>query len=268
MKESLTKQIRKLATGVLVGCAKSLRRVNVVMEFANNFRRVRVAMGFAKSFQRVNVAMGFAKSFRRVNVVMGFAKSFQRACVAMGFSKSFRRACVAMGFANNLRRVRVAMGFAKSFRRVNVAMGFAKSFQRVNVAMEFANNFRRVRVGILPTRVGLWFINSLLVGLLLIGTPATGGDIYNHIVTRSQWPQHANGQNIPALPAVKEALRRFEENGKVTIVILYPGGDPGRQWANQLYGWLVSLGIPTRYIELQPGSGATDRLVVSVINRG
>ena len=173
-----------------------------------------------------------------------------------------------MEFAKSFRRVNVAMGFANNFRRVNVAMEFANNFQRVNVVMGFAKSFRRVRVGILPIRVGLWFINSLLVGLLLTGTPATGGDIYNHIVTRSQWPQHANGQNIPALPAVKEALRRFEENGKVTIVILYPGGDPGRQWANQLYGWLVSLGIPTRYIELQPGSGATDRLVVSVINRG
>ena len=199
---------------------------------------------------------------------MGFAKSFRRVRVAMGFANNFRRANVAMGFANNLRRANVAMGFANNLRRVNVAMGFANNFRRVKVAMEFANNFRRVRGGNLPTRVGLWLINSLLVGLLLTGTPATGGDIYNHIVTRSQWPQHANGQNIPALPAVKEALRRFEENGKVTIVILYPGGDPGRQWANQLYGWLVSLGIPTRYIELQPGSGATDRLVVSVINRG
>ena len=212
--------------------------------------------------------MGFAKSFRRVRVAMGFANNLRRAKVAMGFSKSFRRACVAMGFAKSFQRVNVAMGFANNLRRVNVAMGFSKSFRRACVAMGFANNFRRVRGGNLPIRVGLWFINSLLVGLLLTGTPATGGDIYNHIVTRSQWPQHANGQNIPALPAVKEALRRFEENGKVTIVILYPGGDPGRQWASQLYGWLVSLGIPTRYIELQPGSGATDRLVVSVINRG
>lgn len=107
----------------------------------------------------------------------------------------------------------------------------------------------------------------LLGGLLLAGAPAGGGSIYEHILTRPQWPQHANGENVSALPAVRQVLRRFEENGKITIVIRYPGGDPGRQWADQLYGWLVSLGIPTRYLELEPSSGAADRLVVSVIDR-
>lgn len=109
---------------------------------------------------------------------------------------------------------------------------------------------------------------GLLLGMLLTGMPAVGWDIYEHILTRSQWPQHANGHNISALPAVEQALRRFEENGKITIVIRYPGGDPGRQWANELHNWLVSFGVPTRYLELHSGSGAADRLVVSVIDRG
>ena len=85
---------------------------------------------------------------------------------------------------------------------------------------------------------------------------------------RPQWPRHATGHTVAALPAVAEALRRFEENGRVTIIIYYPGGDPGRKWANELYNWLVSFGVPTRFLELQSGSGGTDRLVVSVIDRG
>ncbi len=149
-----------------------------------------------------------------------------------------------------------------------ISMGFANNFRRVSVAMRFTKSFRRVHPGNPSTRVGLLSVGLLLIGLLLAGAPASGGDIHDYIVTRAEWPQHANGQNISALPVVNETLRSFEENGKVTIVIRYPGGDPGHQWANELYGWLVSLGIPTRYIELQPGSGATDRLVVSVIDRG
>ncbi len=121
------------------------------------------------------------------------------------------------------------------------------------------------------TRIGRLLIN-MVSSMLLIGmvasTFAAAGSLYEHMLTRAQWPAHANGQNIIALPAVAQALRRFVENDKTTIVIQYPGGDPGRMWADELYNWLISFGIPIRYLELQPGSGAVDRLVVSVISRG
>ena len=131
-------------------------------------------------------------------------------------------------------------------------------------------NFRRTSRAKVTARAGLRLpcLLGLLLSLLLGGTPAAAGEIYEHILTRPQWPQHANGHNILALPAVEQALRRFEENGKITIAIRYPGGDFGRQWADELYDWLVSFGVPTRHLELHPGSGAADRLVVSVIDRG
>ena len=131
-----------------------------------------------------------------------------------------------------------------------------------------ANNFTTAFAARFPARTCLLLAGLLLTGLLVPRIDAVAGDIYEHILTRPQWPQHANGHNIAALPAVTEALRRFKENGKITIVIRYPGGDPGRQWADELYGWLVSFGIPTRYLELEPGSGGADRLVVGVIDRG
>ena len=128
-------------------------------------------------------------------------------------------------------------------------------------------NSRRAFRPKVTARAGLML--GMLLSLLLGGTPAAhAGEIYEHILTRPQWPQHANGHNVLALPAVEQALRRFEENGKITIVIRYPGGDFGRQWADQLHDWLVSFGVPTRHLELHPGSGAADRLVVSVIDRG
>lgn len=105
---------------------------------------------------------------------------------------------------------------------------------------------------------------------MLAGAPTAVAafDLHEHILPRAQWPQHANGRNVAALPAVAEALRRFEENGKMAVVIRYPGGDPGRQWARELHDWLVGLGVPGRYLELQPGAGAEDRLIVSIIERG
>ncbi|MDD9857914.1 MAG: hypothetical protein OXU96_07705 [Gammaproteobacteria bacterium] len=114
-------------------------------------------------------------------------------------------------------------------------------------------------------------IRGLLGGAALLAcAPAavTAFNLHEQVLPRAQWPQHANGRNVAALPAVAEALRRFEENGKIVIVIRYPGGDSGRQWARELHDWLVGLGVPGRYLELQPGAGAEDRLIVSIIERG
>lgn len=114
-------------------------------------------------------------------------------------------------------------------------------------------------------------IRGLLAGAVMSAgapTAATAFDLHEIVLPRAQWPQHANGRHVAALPAVAEALRRFEENGKMVIVIRYPGGDSGRQWARELHDWLVGLGVPGRYLELQPGAGAEHRLIVGIIERG
>ncbi|MDD9874144.1 MAG: hypothetical protein OXU22_01220 [Gammaproteobacteria bacterium] len=74
-------------------------------------------------------------------------------------------------------------------------------------------------------------IRGLLGGAALLAcAPAavTAFNLHEQVLPRAQWPQHANGRNVAALPAVAEALRRFEENGKIVIVIRYLAGRPGR----------------------------------------
>lgn len=121
----------------------------------------------------------------------------------------------------------------------------------------------------------LWCVPCLIVwcGLLLSATvwlsatPTKASELYQYAVKRVQWPAHVNGQNILALPAVKETLSRFTEDGRIRIIIGYPGGDPGKKWATELQNWLVSFGVPSSYIELQLGSGAGDQLAIEVIDR-
>jgi hypothetical protein len=110
-------------------------------------------------------------------------------------------------------------------------------------------------------------ILRLVILWLLATTSALAIDVQQQVLTRDQWPRYVNGYNLLALPAISHALRQFDENNRIHIVIQYPGGDPGMQWATELYGWLVSFGVPTRYLELEPGSGAVDQLIVTVIDR-
>ena len=113
------------------------------------------------------------------------------------------------------------------------------------------------------------FRARLLAVALLAGAPppAAALEIHEEFIARLHWPAHANGDNIAALPAVQLALRRFDESGDIRVVIRYPGGDSGRRWAGELRGWLVTLGVPAAYLELQPGSGVAGRLVVSILKR-
>jgi hypothetical protein len=107
----------------------------------------------------------------------------------------------------------------------------------------------------------------LLIVVLLIAGNASAVTRHDEILVQSEWPEYINGTNIAALPQVNQVLRRFEEDEKITIEIHYPSGDSGRQWAETLGRWLVTFGVPAQYLELLPGSGAADRLVISLIDR-
>lgn len=110
----------------------------------------------------------------------------------------------------------------------------------------------------MPARA--WLRVVCLCAVFAGGRAAVGDEF---VLTRAGWPQHANGPNILALPAVRQTLRHFDESG-VSIIIRHPGGDAGMQWARELHDWLVAFGVPTEHLELQPGAGAGGRLVVEV----
>ena len=118
-----------------------------------------------------------------------------------------------------------------------------------------------------PCKLHATMMLRLVIVWLLVTSSVFAIDVRQQVLTRNQWPQYINGYNLLALPAVNQTLRLFDENDSIRIVIQYPGGDPGKQWATELYGWLVSFGIPTHYLELEPGSGAGDQLIVTVIDR-
>ncbi len=109
--------------------------------------------------------------------------------------------------------------------------------------------------------------SGLGLGFGLVATSAAAVQLHEQVLKRAQWPTPATGRAVLGLAAVQQALRRFAENGKVTVVISYPGGDPGRQWAAELHDWLVIFGVPTQYLQIQLGSGAADQLLISVIDR-
>ena len=79
-----------------------------------------------------------------------------------------------------------------------------------------------------------------------------------------EWPQKRSAETLLELEVVRDLLSIFVEHVGQTIIIRYPGGDQGNNWALEFREWLVSLGLPFSYINLQPGSGGIDRLFILV----
>ncbi len=104
---------------------------------------------------------------------------------------------------------------------------------------------------------------------ILVTTCSNAVAVFEHteILYRWQWPEYVIGANVIALPQVRKILSLYEEDEETGIEIRYPGGDAGRLWAESVAGWLISYGAPGKYVELLPGSGGADRLVMVFIDR-
>ncbi len=118
-----------------------------------------------------------------------------------------------------------------------------------------------------------FLLSSLLFSVcsLFLSTAVFAVTKYAEIVSWAQWTEHSDGANIAALPQFSQILRLFEEDENITVEIHYPRNNPnnneGNLWAESLGRWLVTFGIPIRYIVLFPDSGTDDQIIITLIDR-
>jgi len=84
-------------------------------------------------------------------------------------------------------------------------------------------------------------------------------------VSASEWAQPRSGEMVARLPGIRAAMRGVIESPSSRLAIHHPGGDQGIWWAEELKGWLITLGMSSSRIELVPGSGGTDMMYLSLI---
>ena len=80
-----------------------------------------------------------------------------------------------------------------------------------------------------------------------------------------QWELTRSGESVLSLPPIKKIIVGWLQNKQKKIQILYPGGEEGEFWVQELTDWLVALGIPSRYMVVVPGSGADDVIRLALI---
>ena len=108
-----------------------------------------------------------------------------------------------------------------------------------------------------------WPVAILGLAFFLGWRATLGADV--EFLARADWPKVRSGDAVIAVPALKHTIMRFDERERAGIVIRYPGGDVGNAWAFEVRDWLISLGVASQHIVLEPGSGAADVLAIEVV---
>ena len=111
-------------------------------------------------------------------------------------------------------------------------------------------------------------VSSLgLVSLLLIAGGAAANTIRMFTLSADEWARPRSGEVIPELASVRAAVSYWGRGADAILIIRHPGEDSGELWAAELRDWLISLGVPSDYIRLIPGTQEADEITLVVGNR-
>ncbi|MCP4390528.1 MAG: hypothetical protein GY802_19690, partial [Gammaproteobacteria bacterium] len=106
-----------------------------------------------------------------------------------------------------------------------------------------------------------------LTSLVLVASGAAANTTRMFTLSADEWARPRSGGVIPELAAVRAAVSYWGRGADSVMVIRYPGEDSGELWAAELRDWLISLGVPSDYIQLMPGAQEADEITVVVGNR-
>jgi len=79
------------------------------------------------------------------------------------------------------------------------------------------------------------------------------------------WDVSRHGELLIKIPELSTIVNKWSEDTQQKIELRYPGGEEGVLWVEEFMDRLVSLGIPSRSIQLLPGSSAEDIIHVVLI---
>lgn len=81
-----------------------------------------------------------------------------------------------------------------------------------------------------------------------------------------QWELSRSGDYVLSLSSVSAVVNAWLNDNRKIIEIQYPGGEEGEFWVQELFDWLVALGVPSSSMVTTPGSGAVDVIRFTLAN--
>ena len=108
---------------------------------------------------------------------------------------------------------------------------------------------------------------GLVCLLALVPLVTTANTLRIFSLSADEWARPRSGDIIPEMAPVRAAVSYWGRGVDALLVIRHPGGDSGELWAAELRDWLISLGVPSDYIYLTPGTQEADEIKIVVGSR-
>ena len=112
----------------------------------------------------------------------------------------------------------------------------------------------------------LFYCLTLSVALFAV-SPTYAQDELEVLIPRYEWPNDETADVLLQIPKIRQAISTLLNSDNTELIIRYPGGDAGNQWAIDLNDNLISLGIDSDRITLEPGSGIDETMIVIVAEK-
>ncbi len=105
--------------------------------------------------------------------------------------------------------------------------------------------------------------------LLLSGVHADTNEAGNQELklTEEQWDLVKQGDQLLNMPLLQQVVNAWSSSPlwrERGIELRYPGGEEGELWVEELKDSLISLGIPSEYLFVVPGSGEADIIILKI----
>lgn len=115
----------------------------------------------------------------------------------------------------------------------------------------------------------IWQPIKLLSIITLVWFPSANiaaGSSQNELKLHAeQWETTRNGEYMLQIPVLNKVVNEWLLKEGYSIELRYPGGEEGELWVGELMDWLISLGIPSKYLIAVPGSGKADIVIFKLI---
>jgi len=105
-----------------------------------------------------------------------------------------------------------------------------------------------------------WLLAALLIPATALAETLT--------LTAEHWARPRSAAYVSSLPEVRRAIEIYERQPQGTIVLHCATTDEAALWAEELRGWLVALGVPSRRITTVTELRPPDTLRIEVLSHG
>lgn len=81
-------------------------------------------------------------------------------------------------------------------------------------------------------------------------------------ISAEEWARPRTGYSLSQMKPLQAGINNMNKEPDSLLIIQYPGGEEGALWVSELKDWLVSLGVPSKRIQMRAGQPSHEIITI------